>query len=90
VVLPHVLGTFWAFLSVFHYCTHGDEKCTQNVGPTTEGKGPLGVLGVEYGNIKMDLKGIGFVAVDRVCLTQNMAQWRDVLNMVMNFRIPAE
>jgi hypothetical protein len=38
-------------------------------------------------NIKMDLKQIRWVGIDRIDLAQEKAQWRTLLNTVMNLRV---
>jgi hypothetical protein len=37
---------------------------------------------------KMDLREIGWVGMDWIDLTQDRDQWRALVNMVMNLRIP--
>jgi hypothetical protein len=39
-------------------------------------------------NIKMDLKKIGWECVDWIHLTQDRDQRRDLVNTVMNLRVP--
>jgi hypothetical protein len=39
-------------------------------------------------NIKMDLREIGWDGVDWIDLAQDRNQWRALVNMVMNFRVP--
>jgi hypothetical protein len=39
-------------------------------------------------NIKMDLREIGRDDMDWIDLAQNRDEWRALVNMVMNFRIP--
>jgi hypothetical protein len=39
-------------------------------------------------NIKMDLREIGFGAVDWIHLAQDRDRWRDLVNTVMNLRVP--
>jgi hypothetical protein len=39
-------------------------------------------------NIKMDLGEIGFDGMDWIDPTQNGDQWRALVNMVMNLRVP--
>jgi hypothetical protein len=36
----------------------------------------------------MDLREIGWDGVDLVDLAQDRDQWRDLVNTVMNFRVP--
>jgi hypothetical protein len=40
------------------------------------------------GNIIMDLREIGWNGFDWMCLAQDRDQWRDIVNMVMNLRVP--
>jgi hypothetical protein len=37
--------------------------------------------------IKMDLRNIGWVDMDRIHLAQDRDQWRAVMNTVMNLRV---
>jgi hypothetical protein len=39
-------------------------------------------------NIKIDLREIGWDGMDWIDLAQDRNQWRDVLNMVINLRVP--
>jgi hypothetical protein len=39
-------------------------------------------------NIKIDLLEIGWGGVDWVGLTQDRDKWRDLVNVVMNVRVP--
>jgi hypothetical protein len=39
-------------------------------------------------NIKMDLKEIGWDGMDLIDLAQDRDQWRSLVNMVMNLRVP--
>jgi hypothetical protein len=39
-------------------------------------------------NIKIDLRGIGWDGMDWIDLAQDREQWRAVMNMVMNLRLP--
>jgi hypothetical protein len=54
-----------------------------------EGKGPLGRTRRRWaGNIKMDLREIGWGGVDWIDLAQDRDQWRALVNTVMNLRVP--
>jgi hypothetical protein len=54
-----------------------------------EGKRPLGRRRHKWeDNIEMYLKGIGCEDVDWNHLTQVRDQWRALVNMVMNLRVP--
>jgi hypothetical protein len=39
-------------------------------------------------NIKMDLRELGWVSMDRIILAQDRDQWRTILKKVMNLRVP--
>jgi hypothetical protein len=39
-------------------------------------------------NIKMDLREIGWDGMDSADLAQDTDQWRALVNMVMNFKVP--
>jgi hypothetical protein len=39
-------------------------------------------------NIKMDLREIGWVGMDRIDLARNRDQWQALVNTVTNLRIP--
>jgi hypothetical protein len=39
-------------------------------------------------NIKMDLRETGWDGMDWIDLTQDRDQWRALVNMVMNLRVP--
>jgi hypothetical protein len=54
-----------------------------------EGKRPLGRPRRRWvNNIKMDLREIGWGGVDWNDLAQDRDQWRALVNMVMNLRVP--
>jgi hypothetical protein len=54
-----------------------------------EGRRPLGRPRRRWeDNIKMDLREIGFVVVDWIHLAQDRDRWRDLVNTVMNLRVP--
>jgi hypothetical protein len=38
--------------------------------------------------MKMDLREIEWIGVYRIDLAQDREQWRALVNMVMNFRVP--
>jgi hypothetical protein len=52
-----------------------------------EGKRPLGRRRWQ-GNIKVDLRGIGWGGMDWIDLAQDRDQWRALVNTVMNLRVP--
>jgi hypothetical protein len=55
----------------------------------TDGKRPLGRPRSRWiDNIKMDLLEIELGAVDWIGLAQDRYRWRDLVNAVMNFRVP--
>jgi hypothetical protein len=39
-------------------------------------------------NIKMDVREIGWGVIDWIDLAQDRDQWRVLVNMVMNLRVP--
>ena len=39
-------------------------------------------------NIKMDLKEMGCGGMDWICLAEDRARWRVLVNAVMNLRVP--
>jgi hypothetical protein len=54
-----------------------------------EGKRPLGRTRHRWkGNIKMDLREIGWSVMDLINLAQNRYNWRALVNTVMNLLVP--
>jgi hypothetical protein len=54
-----------------------------------EGKKPLGRPRRRWvDNIKMDLREIGWDALDWIDLAQDRNQWKALVNAVKNFRVP--
>jgi hypothetical protein len=54
-----------------------------------EGKRQLGRPGRWWvDNIKMDLRGMGWYGVDWIDVSQDRDQWRALVNMVVNLRVP--
>jgi hypothetical protein len=54
-----------------------------------EGKRPLGRPRRRWvDNIKMDLREIGWDGMEWIELAQDRDQWRDLVNTVMNLRVP--
>jgi hypothetical protein len=55
----------------------------------TEGKRPLGIPRRRWvDSIKIDLRGIGWDCMNWIYLAQDRAQWRALVNTVMNLRVP--
>jgi hypothetical protein len=54
-----------------------------------EGKRPLGRPRRRWvDNIKIDLREVGLDGMDWINMAQDRDQWRAVVNMVMNLRVP--
>jgi hypothetical protein len=54
-----------------------------------EGKRPLGKLRRRWvGNMKMDLREIGWDSVDWIDMAQDRDQWRALVNTVLNLQVP--
>jgi hypothetical protein len=54
-----------------------------------EGKRPLGRPRRRWeDNIRMDLREIGWGGMDWIDLAQNRDQWKALVNMVINLRVP--
>jgi hypothetical protein len=54
-----------------------------------EGKRQLGRPRYRWvDNIRMDLRDIGWAGMDWIELVQDRAQWRALVNTVMNLRVP--
>jgi hypothetical protein len=53
------------------------------------GKGPLRRPRCRWvNNIKMDYREMGWDGMDWIDLAQDREQWRDLMNTVMNLRVP--
>jgi hypothetical protein len=66
-----------------------DEGCIRNYGQKTLRKRPLGRYRLRWeGNIRKDLREIGWEIVDSIHLVQDRDQCWAVVNTVMNFRFP--
>jgi hypothetical protein len=54
-----------------------------------EGKSPLGGPRCRWvGNVKMDLREVGWEGMDWIGLAQDRDQWRALVGTVMNLRVP--
>jgi hypothetical protein len=54
-----------------------------------EGKRPLGRPRPRWvNNVKTDLREIGWGGMDWIDLAEDRDQWRDLVNTVMNLRVP--
>jgi len=54
-----------------------------------EGKRPLERLRRRWeDNIEIDLQEVGFGGVDWIDLAQDRDGWRELVNAIMNFRVP--
>jgi hypothetical protein len=54
-----------------------------------EGKRPLGKPRRRWvNNIRMDLGEVGWGDVDWICLAKDRNRWRDLVNSVLNLRVP--
>jgi hypothetical protein len=66
-----------------------DIACMRVTVRETERKKPLGRASSKWEiNIKMDLREIGWEDVNLIDLDQDRNQWRAVVNMIMNLRVP--
>jgi hypothetical protein len=55
----------------------------------TEGKRPIGRPRHRWVyNIEMNLREIGWGGMDQIDLAQDRDQWKALVNMVMNLRVP--
>jgi hypothetical protein len=66
------------------------ERRKQGFGEKSEGKRPLGRLRRRWeDNNKMDLQEVGWEGdMDWIELAQERDRWRDLVNAVMNLRVP--
>jgi hypothetical protein len=67
---------------------HGEMRNIYILVRKSEGKRPFSRPMHRWeGNIRMDLKEIGWEGMDWVQLAQNKNKWQVVVNMVMNLRV---
>jgi hypothetical protein len=65
------------------------DRCIQDVVGRSEGKRQLGrPRCTREGNIKMDLQEVRWGGIDWIALARDMDRWWELLNAVMNFRVP--
>ena len=72
------------------YSVYGGEKRRiQGLVWTPEGKRPLGRPRSRWkNNIKIDLHEVGCGVMDWIELAQDRYRWREIVNVVMNLRVP--
>jgi hypothetical protein len=67
----------------------GDDECYRKLVGKPEGKRQLGRPRRRWvGNIKMDLREIGWDGMDWIDLAQDRDRWSALVNTVMNLRVP--
>jgi hypothetical protein len=67
----------------------GEEECIEDIVGKPEGKRPLGRPRRRWvDNIKMDLRDIKWDGMDWIDLAQDRDQWRNLMNTVINLRVP--
>jgi len=72
-----------------HVAYMGNEKCIEISGLKTKGNiSPSRPRSKWEDNIRADLRETGWEYVDWTNLAQDMDQWRALVNVVMNFRVP--
>ena len=64
----------------------GEERCIQGFGGETEGKRSLRLRWQD--NTKMDLQEVEWRDMDWIYLARDRYRWRDIVNAVMNLRVP--
>jgi hypothetical protein len=76
--------------SAGHVAQMGSKKSAYSVlVRIPEGKRPLGIPNhVWEDNIKLDLREIGCGDIDWISLAQDRNQWKDLVNMVKDLRVP--
>jgi hypothetical protein len=64
-------------------------KAYRNLAGKQEGRRPLGRPRLRWeGNIKVDLREIGWGGMDWIDLAQDRDQWRALVNVVINLWVP--
>jgi hypothetical protein len=74
----------WAFGT-----NRGEEEYIYDIGGKSRRKEPLGSPRRRWvGNIKLDIRKIGWDEMDWIDLVQDRDHWRALMNTVMNLRVP--
>jgi hypothetical protein len=73
-----------------HITRMGENRNTYGISVgKSEGKRPLGRSRHRWvDNVKMDLRKIGLGGIDWIDLAEDRNQWRALVNMAMNLRVP--
>jgi hypothetical protein len=67
----------------------GEEECIKDIGGKTRRKETTGEIRRRWvDNVKIYLREIEWDGIDRIDLAQDRDQWRDLVNTVINLRVP--